>query len=145
MARLKWLRWGVVYLAAVPVFAGLYTNLGPNSLHDANSTLERSVALDAGALISALSRAVNERVGHATRWRANDARNQLSGPVRVSKLHKPENGSCLFVLEGKYVAVRRSSVGVGYFVVPVEATLESSIGTQKPGQERLVRVRRSDG
>jgi len=71
------LKWGVLYVALVPVFATLYSSLPARSFHHANIKIEAPLAADAAGLLDALTASVDARLTSTT-WAG------LFGRLRVA-------------------------------------------------------------
>jgi hypothetical protein len=134
-SKLRPLRFGLVYLALVPVFAVLYWTLPARSLHDSNAILEASLAHDADALVSDMTSAVKSRVVEGADWRVGSGRFRIvRDSVRVATIEAPKQSHVTIGLEGEYFGERRGQTGHGHFVEPVEVSLESQLVREQVGQ-----------
>ena len=127
------LKWGVLYLALVPVFATIYSSLPARSFHDTNIKIEAPLASDAGGLLRALTAAVDARV-EAASWHTSAGKLRLVRPsVKVDRIRHTDDGRLLIRLSGHYTSLaHREPVAFGTFQVWVQVFVESQLITQEP-------------
>jgi hypothetical protein len=130
-------RYGLVYLAAVPTFALFYALLPPHSLHDSNAGLEPSTFHDAEVLLGDMTRSLNRHVKPGTRWRSGHATFEITSPIDVSRIHYlPSELDAEIELDGQYRGHRPGLITYGNFIEKVDVTpFESLVASRRPGQE----------
>ena len=137
-ARRLWdspLRWGVLYLALVPMFTTVYASLPARSFHDADIQFEAPLANDAARLISALSEAVGAQHRTPT-WDTPLGPLELEpGTIRIAHIRHTQDGRLLLELAGRYASVSgHEPAVVGSFGEWVEVDVEDQFVTEAPGE-----------
>jgi hypothetical protein len=133
LSRLKQsrLRFGLVYLAFVPIFGVVFDNLPAGSFHDSNILLERSLANDATGLIDGLTKSIKARIPEGTGFYRGNTRFMIKpGSVAVRRLMRPEH-------EGEDLLQKKGAIGVGTFIVRVQMSLGQ--GARIVSHHKLVR------
>jgi hypothetical protein len=94
------LRFGVLYLSLVPVFAVAFASLGPSSLHDANSGLESTSVTDARSLAATLTREMRSRSSRVVYRTGAGLRQTVPDTIAVAKIQRSREGSVQIELTG---------------------------------------------
>lgn len=128
-ARLIRMRFGLVYLALVPVFALALTLLPPDSLHDTNTGFERSTVRGRNELGDDFTAAVRDRLPEKTPWRWRGRtyfipRNSL----RIVEVFRPEGEQITVELEGQFVGHGETRT----YRVPISLSFSGKLTAEGP-------------
>jgi len=140
------LRWGLVYLALMPVFATIYVSLSPGSFHDSNIEHEQATAADAAKLIGVLTHDIVQRWHHGdVSWNTSDGDFYLTpSTVRVDRLRRTPDGLLLLEVSGHYYGYDSKASGV--FVEWIDVLIENrvAVGARRQPLRSGFVVSRSD-